>query len=81
MLLLALATISNFPKSGSVGDFQFFKETGILLPSLLWYLMVEASKEKKTKTNLLAADNSAEEDQIGPTEAAKLQLTHSGSVA
>lgn len=39
--------------------------------------MVEAGKQgEKIKTNLFAADNSAEEDQLGPTEAAKLQLTH-----
>lgn len=73
-------SLAIFLRADQLETFSFLKrqEFSCHLSSVIsWW---KQARRKKPKTNLLAADNSAEEDQIGPTEAAKLQLTQASSL-
>lgn len=67
-----MAPLAIFVIADELETLVLKRQDSLAISSLLSH--VEASQEKK-KTNLSAADNSAEEDQTGATEAAKLQLT------
>lgn len=68
-----MAPLAIFVIADELETLVLKRQDSLAISSLLSH--VEASQEKKKKTNLSAADNSAEEDQTGATEAAKLQLT------
>lgn len=68
-----MAPLAIFVIADELETLVLKRQDSLAISSLLSH--VEASQEKKKKTNLSAADNSAEEDQAGLTEVAKLQLT------